>query len=179
MANLPEKSIWHEGIYQLEKKDKVLGGSKPDAVSNLQPEQLADRTLFLKQRIDEELSKLGRVPAGGNIGQILHKKTAGNYNTEWTNKPVRGAQFKHVTANVTAANLAAQGWILGDTLYPGTVARAIPAASGSGTQTLAAWYLYEITALNSNNVTVADRGDLRGPIGVTGATGATGATGYI
>ena len=42
MANLKETSQWEDGIYQLEKTDKVMGGA--DGISNLQAKQLANRT---------------------------------------------------------------------------------------------------------------------------------------
>lgn len=50
MANLNEVSTFEAGIYQLETSDPVLGG--PGGVSNLQPQQLANRTKYLKDRVD-------------------------------------------------------------------------------------------------------------------------------
>lgn len=50
MTNLVETSAWEEGIYQLETSDAVLGG--PTGVSNTQAKQLANRTLYLKGRVD-------------------------------------------------------------------------------------------------------------------------------
>ncbi|MDT4838072.1 hypothetical protein FQZ97_718180 [compost metagenome] len=50
MANLPETPDYPEGIYQLETSDPVLGG--PGGVSNTQPQQLANRTAWLKDKID-------------------------------------------------------------------------------------------------------------------------------
>lgn len=49
MANLIEQEVWEEGIYQLEKTDRVIGGE--DGISNLQAKQLANRTQYLKNRI--------------------------------------------------------------------------------------------------------------------------------
>lgn len=54
MAFLPEKSIWEDGIYQLETSDPVLAG--PDGIDNLQGKQLANRTVFLKKQIDDLVS---------------------------------------------------------------------------------------------------------------------------
>lgn len=51
MANLTENPIYEAGIYQLETTDPVLGG--PSGVSNQQAKQLANRTAWLKQRIDQ------------------------------------------------------------------------------------------------------------------------------
>jgi len=49
MNNLREESIWEEGIYQLERRDKVKGG--PGGISNRQAQQLANRTRFLLDMI--------------------------------------------------------------------------------------------------------------------------------
>lgn len=51
MANLKEAAEWVDGIYQLEKTDKVMGGE--DGISNLQAKQLANRTTFLKGKVEE------------------------------------------------------------------------------------------------------------------------------
>ncbi|GAA03234.1 hypothetical protein [Photobacterium leiognathi] len=48
MAVLPEKDEWVEGIYQLEETDPVQGGV--DGIDNLQAQQLAARTRWLKNR---------------------------------------------------------------------------------------------------------------------------------
>jgi hypothetical protein len=57
MAALPESQDWMPGIYQLETSDPVLGG--PEGVSNLQAKQLANRTSWLKQKIDSFLDGSG------------------------------------------------------------------------------------------------------------------------
>lgn len=49
--NLPEESIWQDGIYQLETTDPVLGGDLPGGISNQQAKQLADRTVYLKSKV--------------------------------------------------------------------------------------------------------------------------------
>lgn len=50
MADLPEKNQWTPGVYQIETSDPVVGG--PDGVTNLPIKQLADRTLWLKKKIE-------------------------------------------------------------------------------------------------------------------------------
>lgn len=50
MANLEEKIIWEDGIYQLETTDPVIGG--PDGIDNLQAKQLANRTCYLKNILE-------------------------------------------------------------------------------------------------------------------------------
>lgn len=50
MANLPETPDYPAGVYQLETSDPVLGG--PGGISNRQAEQLANRTAWLKAKVD-------------------------------------------------------------------------------------------------------------------------------
>lgn len=50
MADLPESNEWTTGIYQLETSDPVLGG--PEGIDNLQAKQLANRTLWLKDKTE-------------------------------------------------------------------------------------------------------------------------------
>ena len=51
MANVTQTPVWEDGIYQIETTDPVMGG--PEGISNKQAKQLANRTLYLKQRADE------------------------------------------------------------------------------------------------------------------------------
>lgn len=50
MANLPETPDYTAGIYQLETSDPVLGGA--GGIANRQAEQLANRTSWLKAKVD-------------------------------------------------------------------------------------------------------------------------------
>lgn len=50
MSNLTETATYEAGIYQLETTDPVLGG--PGGIDNLQSQQLANRTAYLKQHVD-------------------------------------------------------------------------------------------------------------------------------
>lgn len=50
MGKLIEEAVWQEDIYQIEKSDKVLGGE--DGKINLQAKNLANRTLYLKQEVE-------------------------------------------------------------------------------------------------------------------------------
>lgn len=52
MADLKEVAEWVDGIYQLEKDDPVEAGE--NGIDNLQAKQLANRTLFLKQKAEEQ-----------------------------------------------------------------------------------------------------------------------------
>ncbi|PHM24571.1 gp53-like domain-containing protein [Xenorhabdus ehlersii] len=56
MANLPETPQWSDGVYQIETSDPVLGG--PDGISNRQAKQLASRTSYLKQQLEQNESEL-------------------------------------------------------------------------------------------------------------------------
>lgn len=50
MANLPESAVYDAGVYQLETTDPVQGGAS--GVSNAPLKNLANRTTYLKQRVD-------------------------------------------------------------------------------------------------------------------------------
>lgn len=62
MANLNETSSWEPGIYQIETTDPVVGG--PDGISNLQAKQLANRTTYLKGRVDQTDANLANLSSG-------------------------------------------------------------------------------------------------------------------
>lgn len=57
MATLTESSQWTPGIYQLEEYDVVKGG--PNGIDNLQAQQLANRTQYLKALLDSASDQLG------------------------------------------------------------------------------------------------------------------------
>lgn len=70
MSTLIETFVWEAGIYQIETSDPVIGG--PDGISNLQAKQLANRTSYLKQRIDDHEAAADPhpqylTPAEGNV----------------------------------------------------------------------------------------------------------------
>lgn len=54
MTNLTETETWEEGVYQIELTDPVVGGA--DGISNRQAKQLANRTTWLKARVDALIS---------------------------------------------------------------------------------------------------------------------------
>ena len=51
MSNLPETPSWESGIHQLEEAERAKAG--PGGVLNVQATQLANRTLYLKEAIDD------------------------------------------------------------------------------------------------------------------------------
>ncbi len=50
MGELTESSQWIEDIYRIQKTDPVLGGQ--DGIINVQPEQIASRTLYLRDLLE-------------------------------------------------------------------------------------------------------------------------------
>lgn len=90
MANQPETGVWQTGVYQLEPTDPVDGGL--GAVSNLPLLQLADRTLFLRGRVDQ-------LEAGTTVppGIATEGFVTGQINRLAFKAPVRAA----TTANIT------------------------------------------------------------------------------
>ena len=90
MANLQETAQWEAGIYQLETSDPVMGGA--DGVDNRQAKQLGNRTLWLKN----ELEQMSRT-----IPDAVTKSDAINSNssdTVATSKAVKTAYDKAVEA---------------------------------------------------------------------------------
>ncbi len=55
MANLTENNTWEDGVYQIETTDPVIGG--PDGVDNQPHKQLTNRTAYLKERLDSNVTK--------------------------------------------------------------------------------------------------------------------------
>ncbi|MDR1709997.1 MAG: hypothetical protein LBS70_09805 [Candidatus Accumulibacter sp.] len=51
MANVTENPVWENGVYQIETSDPVLGGA--GGIANVQAQQLANRTQYLKARADQ------------------------------------------------------------------------------------------------------------------------------
>ncbi|MDR8481542.1 hypothetical protein [Serratia nevei] len=50
MTKINESGQWVDSVYQIQRGDKVIGGR--DGVANIQPQQLANRTQYLKQAIE-------------------------------------------------------------------------------------------------------------------------------
>ncbi|QNH77842.1 hypothetical protein GGD92_06125 [Pseudomonas protegens] len=97
MADLPESNEWTTGIYQLETSDPVLGG--PEGIDNLQAKQLANRTRWLKDRIDT----LG-VSLAGKAGKAT---TLGGYGiTDAFTKPEATSAIQQAIASLVASSPA-------------------------------------------------------------------------
>ena len=54
--SLKEEESWETGIYQIEKNDLLVGGEK--GLANLQAEQLANRTGYLKEKLEQADQKI-------------------------------------------------------------------------------------------------------------------------
>lgn len=61
MSNLVETPAFGSGVYQIETSDPVLGG--PGGIANLQAQELANRTAYLKDHVDD-LESGATVPTG-------------------------------------------------------------------------------------------------------------------
>ena len=98
MANLSEETKWENGIYQLEIDDPLQGGA--DGIDNVQAKQLANRTRYLKEKIESTQAKVAPVEAS--------EKSAHAY--------AIGEQFMYNDILYTASAEIA----VGDTITPGT-----------------------------------------------------------
>ncbi|WP_143519161.1 glycine-rich domain-containing protein [Pseudomonas sp. QTF5] len=98
MADLPESPDWAPGVYQLETSDPVLGG--PEGITNLPAKQLANRTSWLKKKIDAFLDGSG-IP-------FANQREAEKGSD--TNKPMNALRvFQAIGAKVVQATTSAPG----------------------------------------------------------------------
>lgn len=90
MANISESATYEAGIYQLETTDPVLGG--PSGIANTQAKQLANRTKWLKEKVD--LLGYGTTGVTAYTGNLNSLFTPGWYyvTTAGTNKPSGATQ---------------------------------------------------------------------------------------
>ncbi|WP_339521648.1 glycine-rich domain-containing protein [Pseudomonas sp. EL_65y_Pfl2_R96] len=98
MADLPESPNWAPGVYQLETSDPVLGG--PEGITNLPAKQLANRTGWLKKKIDALLD-------GTGIPFASQREAEKGSNT---NKPMNALRvFQAIGAKVVQATESVPG----------------------------------------------------------------------
>lgn len=134
MADLNESSTWEDGIYQIETTDPVVGG--PDGISNVQAKQLANRTYYLKDRIDATDQQLASIEAQTAVVTLQGEATIANRGI------IKGAE---VTASDTATrnlNVAAGRLFLGGrpvAVYGEENTASVP---DNGTDTDAVVYVY-------------------------------------
>lgn len=98
MADLPESPDWAPGVYQLETSDPVLGG--PEGITNLPAKQLANRTSWLRKKIDAFLD-------GSGISFASQREAEKGSDT---NKPMNALRvFQAIGAKVVQATTSAPG----------------------------------------------------------------------
>lgn len=81
MADLPETSSWEPGIYQIETTDPVVGGP-PDlalgqGITNVPPQQLANRTIWLRDQITALQSAVGAAATQADIDAAINALIGG------------------------------------------------------------------------------------------------------
>lgn len=113
MATLAETETYEAGVYQLEITDPVIGG--PDGIDNLQAKQLANRTNWLKAKMDSVLGM-----------SFIHTAVAENPGD--TDEFGYWDSFTQTLRKVTLANFIATLKTYFDTVY---AVRASPIFSGS------------------------------------------------
>lgn len=95
MANLQETAQWETGIYQLETSDPVMGGA--DGVDNRQAKQLGNRTLWLKNKLEQMARE---IPAAVTKSDAVNSDSS---TTVATSKAVKTAHDKAVAAENAAS----------------------------------------------------------------------------
>lgn len=97
MANVTETARWETGVYQIEKSDKVLGGAEGKV--NVQAQQLANRTAYLKQQVETKANKTDLTNGLNGKANSSHAHAWG----EITGKPstFTPASHTHTMANIT------------------------------------------------------------------------------
>ena len=112
MANVKEDKIWEEGIYQLEVTDPVVGGI--DGISNKQAKQLANRTSYLKEQIENNKSSMDTALAKKRDVEDSYSKTEVDEKFTDANKLIKEKLGKIETAADSAklGGLAADKYAL-------------------------------------------------------------------
>jgi hypothetical protein len=86
MSNLPENPSWPEGIYQIEVDDPIQGGV--DGIDNRQARQLANRTLWLRQQLEQIASGgTGGTPGSGDGGAAILDTATDTFHT-WSARKI-------------------------------------------------------------------------------------------
>ncbi len=95
MAHLLEAPEWVDGIYQIETTDPVIGGppnlALGQGISNVQAQQLAQRTSYLKGAVEGHVAVVGQPVADGGLiwssdGTLMINATGDNLAPTGTNK---------------------------------------------------------------------------------------------
>ena len=81
MADLPENSTWETGIYQIETTDPVVGGppnlALGQGITNVPPQQLANRTIWLRDQITALQAAVGGAATQADIDAAINALIGG------------------------------------------------------------------------------------------------------
>lgn len=108
MANIKEEKTWEEGIYQLEVTDPVVGGI--DGISNKQAKQLANRTGYLKEQIENDKNSVDTALAKKRDVEDSYSKTEVDEKFTDTGKLIK----EKLDKTETAADSAKLGGLAAD-----------------------------------------------------------------
>nr|DAR96834.1 MAG TPA: hypothetical protein [Caudoviricetes sp.] len=151
MANLPEESKYDEGVYQIERKDRVVGG--PDGVSNKSARNLANRTKWLKDQIARLFSEKADKASPTFTGQVQVPTPADNddstsaASTSWVRRVMlpkthagsRGAAVHGEATTTEAGFMSPADKVKLNGIATGAQANAVTSVAGrTGAVTLAA-----------------------------------------
>lgn len=116
MANLIEIDDWEAGIYQIEQTDPVLGGAPNVAtgagMSNIPHQQLAKRTTWLRQRVDEllDLVRSASTTVAGLVRIATKAEAEARLDNSAVMTPLRFEQaLVAALTGIGAANITADG----------------------------------------------------------------------
>ena len=98
--NVPEGNSWVEGIYQLETNDLAMGG--PDGIMNQQAKELASRTRYLKEKLEELEQAIPGTDAYNEIIEELKKLDVSSlaHRTDHLERLVGNAYLAFEMANI-------------------------------------------------------------------------------
>lgn len=106
MANLNETATWEAGIYQLERTDRLDAGVNGAGVSNRQAAQLANRTKFLRQAVETEVTQRAQAVSGEASARTTAINSAISAEQSARNNAIASAIQTEGTARDTAIQAA-------------------------------------------------------------------------
>lgn len=132
MADITESAVWEDSVYELATTDPVKGGTPVIGVdgsvvsghANVQAQKLANRTKYLKQRVDAWPEKVDA--AGVALGLVTAHNNNPNAHIQLTQLVVDESSKAALEANKAAleadrAELAASAAMVSGKIYPDTI----------------------------------------------------------
>lgn len=120
MATLPEIAEWVAGIYQIEESDPVLGGPPNETtgagIINIPKQQLAKRTAFLKQVLDEAGIGAAAAPSVADFSAVNKSGMYQGNNASGAPEPGLVFTLLHIQSSATQATQIASR-ITGDRVW--------------------------------------------------------------